>query len=261
MLKLALVLLLCAALGYLIAAVGLQRATFVHNRVDFGPWRKVLWAGLALHTLGLGLFSVAMGHLPITHVAETFAPLSWVLMFLYLALGERWHVEVVGTVAAPAACVMTLFSAGALWGERPAPVTSFWIKLHVMSIILGYASFILAAACALLYFLQARNLKAKKLGGLFSVLPPLDTLDQVAYRFIRAGFPLMVVGIATGVLLNGWTWKWDLQETVVAATGLVYTLYLHARIAGWRGRKVNSILLLAFVCVLASLFIPGASHN
>ena len=261
MLKAALVMLVVAALGYLIASVGLQRAIFIHNRMEFGPWRKLLWVSLVIHTLGLGLFSLAVGHLPITHVAETFAPLAWVLMLLYLLFGERWRVEVVGTVAAPAAFVMTIFSAGALWGERPAPVNDFWIQLHVVSIILGYASFFLAASCAFLYFLQARLLKRKKLGGLFSVLPPLDTLDQVAYRFIRAGFPLMVVGIATGVLLNEWTWKWDLQETVVACTGLVYTLYLHARIAGWRGRRVNSILLLAFFCVVASLLIPGASHH
>lgn len=259
--KFALILLGLASLGYLVAAIGMQRATFIENQHDLSGWRKLLWFSLFLHTVALGGFSVAVGHLPVNHIAETIAPLGWVLMLLYLTLGERWRVEVVGTVAAPAAFGMTAFSAFALWGDKPAAVSSTWLKVHVFSLVLGYATFFLAAFCAILYFVQARLLKKKKLGGLFSVLPPLETLDQVAYRFIRSGFPLMVLGIVTGLLLNQWQWRWDYLETLVAATGLVYTFYLHARIAGWQGRRVNMILLIAFCCVLISLVIPGGTHR
>ncbi len=250
-----------AALGYLVASVGIQRKTFIQKRSDLAGWRRLLWVSLAVHTLGLGLYSFVAGHLPLTHISETIAPLGWVIMVLYLIFGERWRVEVVGTVAAPAAFATTVFSAFTLWSEGPQGSSDIWKILHVTSIVLGYATFILAAACALLYFVQARLLKQKKLGGLLKVLPALETLDQVAYRLIRVGFPLMLFGIGTGLLLNDWRWNWDFQLTLVAATGLVYTLYLHARIAGWQGRRVNMMLLIACVCVLISFVAPGVVHR
>lgn len=250
-----------SSLGYLLATVGIQRQTFIQKRGDLAGWRKLLWGALALHTLGLFLFILSVGRLPIGHIEETIAPLGWVVMALYLIFGERWRVEVVGTVAAPAAFAMTAFSAFALWGEQAQAPHNSWITVHVLSIIAGYAAFSLAAFCALLYFIQSRLLKQKKLGGVLGVLPPLETLDQVSYRLIRGGFPFMVLGIVTGLLLNHWHWDWDFQQTLVAATGAVYTLYLHARIAGWHGRQVNMMLLVAFGCVLVSFIVPGGVHR
>lgn len=252
-----------ASLGYLVAAIGSQRDLFLNNSRDLGRWRRVLWVSLAAHTLGLLLYGYFLGHLPITRMDHTIAVLGWVVMVLYLVLGERWKVEVVGTVAAPAAFALTAFSSVALWGggQQSGAAGGPWLQVHVASLLLGYATFIMAAFCAVLYFVQARLLKQKKVTGLFTALPPLDTLDRVAYRFIRVGFPLLILGIVTGLLISNWTWHWDPKETLVAMTALVYTGYIHARIAGWQGRRVNMLLLVAFGCVLVSYLIPGESHR
>ncbi len=69
-----------------------------------------------------------------------------------------------------------------------------------------------------------------------------EALDNLSYRTIGLGFPLLTVGIiAGGVWANeawGSYWSWDPKETWSLITWLVYAAYLHARITkGWQGRK------------------------
>jgi ABC-type transport system involved in cytochrome c biogenesis permease subunit len=253
----ALPLLALTAIGYLTAGVGIQRGIYLKSQKSFPQWRKVLWLTFALHTIALLLYSGISGNFYINSLKETFAPLAWFVMLLYLLLGERWSVEVTGAVAAPAAFAMTAFSVFALWQGHGTTAAGPGLYIHVVSLILGFSSFALATFCAILYFVQAKLLKEKQLDGIFRALPPLGTLDQVASRLIWAGFPALVIGIASGLFIQGGHWSWGTQEVVVVATSLFYTIYLHARVAGWQGKRLNSILLIASLFAIASFLLPG----
>lgn len=252
-----LVLLLLSFVGYLCAGVGIFHGIYFENQKTFPRWRQVLWASFAVHTLALLAYSAETGQLPIFRLKETFAPLSWAVMLLYLLVGERWGVEVTGAVAAPAASAMTVFSAFALWQGQGTTEAGPGLYLHILSLVIGYASLFLASFCALLYFVQAKLLKEKRLDGIYRALPPLGTLDKVAYRLIWAGFPALVVGIASGVFIQGGQWTWRIQEIVVVATSIVYTIYLHARVAGWQGKKLNAMLLMASLFAAISFVLPS----
>ena len=81
-----------------------------------------------------------------------------------------------------------------------------------------------------------------------------DTLDNVSYRIIGLGFPLLTIGIiAGGVWANeawGSYWSWDPKETWALITWLVFAAYLHARITkGWQGRKPALLAASGFVVV------------
>ncbi len=257
----ALAILALAAFGYLVAAVGFQYNLFKERRHDWRPWTTILLISHGLHTVALGLLTYQLGHLPMARMDEAIATLAWLVIGLYVGVGRRWKVEVVGTVAAPAACVMTAFATVAMAGDTSAPQRSAWLLVHVGSLVASYAAFTLAAACAGLYFWQARHLKRKRLSGTFRMLPSLDTLDRVAYRFILSGFPLMVLGIVSGLIISNWTWSWDPRETIVAVTCGVFATYLHLRLAGWQGRPVNLVLLVAYVCVVLSFLVRGTVHS
>ncbi len=246
-----------SALGYLIAGAGIQRDIYLESQKSFPQWRKVLWGSFLLHTLALLVNYGVSGQLPVNSVQETFAPLSWLLMLLYLLLGERWSVEVTGAVAAPAAFAMTGFSVFALLSDGPKANETPGLFIHVGSLVLGFASFFLATFCAILYFVQAKLLKEKQLDGIFRALPPLGTLDLVASRLVWGGFPALVVGIVSGLFIQHGQWSWGSQEIVVVVTSLFYTIYLHARVAGWQGKRLNSILIVASVFALASFLLPG----
>lgn len=81
-----------------------------------------------------------------------------------------------------------------------------------------------------------------------------DTLDNISYRIIGLGFPLLTIGIIAGAVWAneawGSYWSWDPKETWALITWLVFAAYLHARITkGWQGRKPAILAASGFVVV------------
>jgi cytochrome c-type biogenesis protein CcsB len=61
-----------------------------------------------------------------------------------------------------------------------------------------------------------------------------ELYDEVAYRAIMIGFPLLTIGIITGGLWanHAWGsyWSWDPKESMALVTWLSYAAYIHLRI-------------------------------
>ncbi len=81
-----------------------------------------------------------------------------------------------------------------------------------------------------------------------------ETLDNISYRIIGLGFPLLTIGIiAGGVWANeawGSYWSWDPKETWALVTWLVFAAYLHSRITrGWQGLRPAILAASGFVVV------------
>ncbi|RJQ46137.1 MAG: c-type cytochrome biogenesis protein CcsB [Gaiellales bacterium] len=90
-------------------------------------------------------------------------------------------------------------------------------------------------------------------------LPSLDVLDEVSYRAIAIGFPMLTIGIATGAIWAdiawGRWWGWDPKETWSAITWFYYGAYLHTRLTlGWRGRHSALIAVTGMAVVLFTYF-------
>jgi cytochrome c-type biogenesis protein CcsB len=89
--------------------------------------------------------------------------------------------------------------------------------------------------------------------------PPFEgniafTLDNLSYRLLGLGFPLLTVGIVSGAVWAneawGSYWSWDPKETWAFITWLVFAIYLHARITkGWVGKKPALIATTGFFVV------------
>jgi cytochrome c-type biogenesis protein CcsB len=81
-----------------------------------------------------------------------------------------------------------------------------------------------------------------------------QTLDNISYRIIGLGFPLLTIGIiAGGVWANeawGSYWSWDPKETWALITWLFFAAYLHSRITkGWQGRRPAILAATGFVVI------------
>jgi cytochrome c-type biogenesis protein CcsB len=81
-----------------------------------------------------------------------------------------------------------------------------------------------------------------------------ETLDNISYRIIGLGFPLLTVGIIAGAVWAneawGSYWSWDPKETWALITWLVFAAYLHARITkGWQGRRPAILAATGFMVV------------
>lgn len=97
-----------------------------------------------------------------------------------------------------------------------------------------------------------------------------ETLDNISYRIIGLGFPLLTIGIIAGAVWAneawGSYWSWDPKETWALITWLVFAAYLHARITkGWQGRRPAILaatgFLVVWVCYLGVNLLGKGLHS
>jgi len=109
------------------------------------------------------------------------------------------------------------------------------------------------AVIALFWLIWSKGMGLKNL--LKQYMPPLDQLDDVTYRMIAIGWPLLTGGIITGAVWAnsawGTYWSWDPKETWSLITWFVYAIYLHARyVRGWKGTQMAVISAVGFLAVI-----------
>ena len=98
----------------------------------------------------------------------------------------------------------------------------------------------------------------------------LESIDNLSYRTISFGFPLLTIGIIAGAVWAneawGSYWSWDPKETWALITWLVFASYLHARITkSWQGRKPAIIasfgFIVVWICYLGVNFLGKGLHT
>ncbi len=103
--------------------------------------------------------------------------------------------------------------------------------------------------------------------GFASILPSVDSLENIMYQSVAVGFVFLTIGIILGAVWAkyawGGYWSWDPKETWSLITWLVYAAYLHARyIKGLKGKPLAYFTILGFLSVIftyygVNLIIPG----
>ncbi|KFF41359.1 MAG: cytochrome c-type biogenesis protein CcsB [Candidatus Atelocyanobacterium thalassa isolate SIO64986] len=97
-----------------------------------------------------------------------------------------------------------------------------------------------------------------------------DKLDNLSYRIIGLGFPLLTIGIIAGAVWAneawGSYWSWDPKETWALITWLVFAAYLHARITkDWQGRRPAILaaggFIAVWVCYLGVNLLGNGLHS
>jgi ABC-type transport system involved in cytochrome c biogenesis permease subunit len=185
----------------------------------------------------------------------------------FLLVYWKYKIATIGFFAFPTIFVMTFIAYlsyasqdGEILGSQW--IYSRWIYIHTPLIILGYVAFFVAFSAAVLYLIQERELKLKRV--FHNRLPSLEICDDLAYRSLAVGFPLMTLGILSGALwaqqIEGGTWMSDPKILIAFLTWLIYLLLIHYRlIAGWRGKKAAYLAIAGFVSVLVTFSFSGFS--
>jgi cytochrome c-type biogenesis protein CcsB len=162
--------------------------------------------------------------------------------------------------------VVALMGIGYGLYQSPEPLVpalqSYWLKIHVTSMMLSSGVLISSFVFATLYLVKDRSASLKSwLNGttLAARLPSLETLDRLTFRAILLGFPIWTFGVMAGAIWGehawGRWWGWDPKETWAAITWIVYAIYLHAHtLRGWHGRRTALIATVGFVSILVTLY-------
>ena len=269
--------LVAAAVGYGLGSVAYGAFLMLRQPALSAAGRAATILAVVLHTLAIGIHCARVHQTPFTTPAETLSASAWAIALAYLALELLLKPKptALGAVALPAA-FLCLFAGAFLSSAHPAALDSAampllnsrLVSLHILAILFAFGLLVLAFGCAALYLTQYRLLKRKKLsGGLFGKLPPLASLDHLAFALVTFAFPLLTIGLAAGFVVAGagglsGVWGADPMVLTSVVTWLVYGVYLmlHA-IAQWRGPRANYLLLGGLLAAVVTYFIPTTTHR
>lgn len=186
---------------------------------------------------------------------------------------------------------------------------SNWLMMHVSVMILSYAALIIGSLLSILFLILTQNqdieLHGNSIGLVLHNIPKssatnklssttksntnsshiaqdycnnntnhylnlAQSLDNLSYRIIGLGFPLLTLGIIAGAVWAneawGSYWSWDPKETWALITWLVFAGYLHARFnKSWQGRKPAILASIGFlviwICYLGVNFLGKGLHS
>lgn len=257
------------ALFYLVGALSYLHFVFTLNDRGAKLGRMFLLIGAVLHGAGFVARYFTAGYTPITSLFESLTFFAFAIVVIFLAFELRYGLRVLGAFVAPLAFAFNVFAAflpGEVRALAPA-LNSYWLPVHVILLFFGNAVFAVAFGAAIMFLLMEKELKRKKLGAIFKRLPSLNVLDEINYRCLTIGFPLLTLGIITGSIWAeyawGSYWSWDPKEVWSLITWLLYAALLHGRLTvGWRGRKAAILAIAGFCAILftflgVNLLLPG----
>jgi ABC-type uncharacterized transport system permease subunit len=224
-------------------------------------WRKLVLpaciAAIFFHFIALAeMLNLAHHWVPASlhEVETTFALL---LAVAFVAIYVRYRAISLGLFALPLIFLLLLIPAA-----RPdhAPLSGEWMRngwvlLHIALLLAAYAALIFSLLASLVYLIQERRLKTKQVGGIFSHLPPLDTMDQIAFKTLVVGFPCMTAGLLAGALIAqesvGAGYFLDPKVLLSIGMWLLYVWMLYVRRhSGLRGKRAVYLSSLVFLVAL-----------
>ena len=229
--------------------------------------RLALGLAVALHFWDIGARCVH-GQNPIASTPEAMSFIAFLMAAGYFLGSLRYGLASAGAFAAPAALAL-LVLARVVPTEERAPTMGTLGYTHILLATVGVAIFFIAAVLAVLYLVEDRQLRRKKLGRLAGRATPLETLDRLAARCVQIGFPIFTVAIVTGSMwiarlgvLRG-TMALRPEYLLAVVTWLAFAALIMARLGGgWRGRRAAWLTLGGFggtVLVLVVYFLRHAA--
>ncbi len=245
-----------------------QKLTLVGNFTLFSS--ICIFVSFLIHRWVIGKY------FPISNLFESLIFLSCILLFLALFLEQKTKSQIITTIISPIILALTLFANFVLPKtlQEISPLVpslqSDWLMFHVSTMIISYATLIIGSLLSILYLCLNFLRKKEKLKFAYSKGLILENLDNLSYRIIGIGFPLLTLGIIAGAVWanEAWGnyWSWDPKETWALITWLVFATYLHARIIKkWNKEKAALIASIGFfviwLCYLGVNFLSKGLHS
>ncbi len=217
-----------------------------HDRVCFYRLARWLTALGAFCNFAVIITRAAVtGRLPLANGHEFVLSYVFVTVLVYLvvarkAAGQRsgWMVMVIA--ASLIAFVMVngqaqLTKAGNLMPALKSP----WLAFHVVTAVVAYAGFTMAAVMALVDVMKNKS----------------EEKNDGVYAAVRVGFIMLTLSILFGAVWAeqawGSYWSWDPKENWALITWIVYATYLHLhRRKEWKGKKGDWMVIIGFLILL-----------
>jgi len=243
-------------------------------------------------------------YFPLSNLYESLIFLTWSITLIQILVENQTKNKIIGATTTPIALLIIAFTSISVPNELkiasplvPA-LQSNWLMMHVTVMMISYATLMVGSIISILFLIISNNLNVKIQGNSNSQLKQvsfkydytqvtsifktqknkksntrislLQSLDNLSYRIIGFGFPLLTLGIISGAVWAndawGTYWSWDPKETWALITWIIFAIYLHARLNQQeKGKKPAIIASLGFViiwiCYLGVNFLGKGLHS
>lgn len=222
---------------YLIAAVVLLFIWIRRSQKGMALAWIFIAIGFTIHTVGF-LFRVYLSERPpVSNMYETVIWTSWgaILFAMILEYAYRFRILLLGGSLVGLFALIVADSAPAILDPSLQPLeavlrSNYWLVVHVMTISISYAAFLLAFGLGdigLIYY--AINAKKHE--------DQIHKITTGVYRAMQIGVAFLAPGIILGGVWADYSWGrfwgWDPKETWALIVLLGYIIVLHARLVGW----------------------------
>jgi ABC-type uncharacterized transport system permease subunit len=231
----------------------------------------LLYAGIAMLFFSIGSNCISTRHSPFASEYGTLLVGALATAVTFAIWDRKTRLPAAGGVATLISCMAL---AGALFKGNAHVATDPLIRnplvtVHVLAIVAAYALILVAAACAGMYLIQNRQLKAHSKSPIMRLLPPLTRLDTIVFQCVSYAFPLLTLSLVViPMIFRGQVkepasaWFVDSRFVSTAVLWFLFSTYLGGRLViGWRGVRLQVILLVGIALAFAAYALPTASAH
>jgi ABC-type uncharacterized transport system permease subunit len=211
-------------------------------------------APLALHGWLLTGAMFAPGGLHLG-VGNAVSAILWLTVLIYWLGNFHYRLDGLQSLVLPVAAVAA-FVPAVFPSLKPLPNTELLVfKIHILIAMAAYSLFTIASLHVLLMALLERRLHDGTLPQALRRLPPLLAMESLLFRIIWAGFILLTLTLASGVVFSeelfGRAAKLNHKTVFGVLSWIVFALLLGGRfVYGWRGRVAVRWTLAGFLMLV-----------
>jgi ABC-type transport system involved in cytochrome c biogenesis permease subunit len=231
-----------AAALYLAAGVGaLLGVVLGRERIERGAA-----FGLALGAVFQGAGFATLHRIanapPVTDLTMAVSFMAWMAVLALLGLMWWLRIPALAALVGPIAFLAVFVAAMRLvTGVESVAPSGSWPHTHVLLGGAGLGFLGVSGIAGLFFLAEHSRLKSKRRLRFGSVLPSLEALDQVNSFALAAGFPLLTLGLMTGMLwaqlTHGSPWFGSVHEVWTATAWAIYAGLVAARFVGHQGAR------------------------
>lgn len=219
------------------------------------PWERYAVLAPLLSHAGLLYVSMMSGNSLRLGVGNAVSLIVWLSVLIYWLSSFVHRVEGLQALVMPVAAIGTLLPL-ITPAARVLPNTeSIAFKAHLLISMLAYSLFTIASLHVLLMALLEKRLHGGHLKSGRGALPPLLTMERVLFKLIAAGFTLLTLSLASGILFSeelfGRPLSFSHKTLFAVLSWFIFAALLAGRhFYGWRGRVAMRWTLAGFLTLV-----------
>lgn len=188
-------------------------------------------------------------------VGNALSTIVWLTVLIYWLGNLFYSVEGLQAMVMPVAAVCVLLPAVFPPAGMLPNTELIAFRVHLLISMLAYSLFTIASLHVLLMALLERRLHGGELPAALHRLPPLLTMETLLFRIIIAGFVLLTLTLATGIVFSeelfGKALRFNHKTVFGILSWLIFAALLVGRyLRGWRGRIAVRWTLTGFLMLV-----------